>query len=223
MAEIIPAIMPKSLSDVRAYAARVESLVGMLQIDVMDGRFVPAVDWPYTEDAEAAFQEMADGDISFEKESIVSFEVDLMVEHPALHANDWLSAGAKRLIFHIESLDDPDALFEELPRDGFEIGLALNPDTDNGAVEPYIHNIDFVQCMGIARIGYQGQPFDERVLEKLRAFRAAFPDSVLSVDGGVSLETAPKLILAGADRLVSGSAIWKSNDILGTITKLQSL
>jgi len=224
MVEIIPAIMPKSLEDIVAEAHRVETLVRMVQVDVMDGIFVPSADWPYTADSDAVFDAMASGGISLAKDGGgVSFEIDLMVENPALHAGDWLAAGAKRIIFHIESLDDPSSLFEELPRDGFEIGLALNPDTSNDAVASYIQHIDFVQCMGITNIGYQGQAFDERVLGKLRVFRETFPSIVLSVDGGVSLDIAPKLIEAGANRLVSGSAIWQSDDILGTIVKFQSL
>ena len=83
--------------------------------------------------------------------------------------------------------------------------------------------IDFVQFMGIENIGYQGEPFDERVFEKIRELRERFPDTIISVDGGVSLENADKLIEAGANRLVSGSAIFESGDIAGTVEVFQNM
>jgi len=225
MIEIIPAIMPKSIEDLEAQVRRVERLVDTVQIDVMDGVFVPSVDWPYLSgESEEVFNDMVEGDFLFKHIGNVQFEIDLMVANPFLHAPDWALAGAHRIIFHIESLEDNGAIFDELPKDGLkEIGLALNVDTDNEAVEQYIHQIDFVQCMGIAKIGYQGQTFDERVIDKLKDFRRRFPELVLSVDGGVSIETASKLVKAGANRLVSGSAIWENGDIIQTIKQLQQL
>jgi ribulose-phosphate 3-epimerase len=77
--------------------------------------------------------------------------------------------------------------------------------------------------MGIAEIGYQGQQFDERVVAKIMKLRNMSPDIIISVDGGVNFETAPILIHAGANRLVSGSAIFKSEDINSTIKKLQTV
>lgn len=225
MAEIIPAIMPKSIYDLEAQVRRVEKLVDTVQIDVMDGVFVPSVDWPYLSgESERVFNDMVEGNFLFKHIGDVQFEIDLMVANPSLHALDWALAGAHRIIFHIESLEDDGAIFDELPKDGLkEAGLALNIDTPNEAVAPFIHKIDFVQCMGIAKIGYQGQAFDERVLEKLKDFRRRFPELVLSVDGGVSMETAPRLVKAGANRLVSGSAIWESGDIIEAIRELQQV
>ena len=77
--------------------------------------------------------------------------------------------------------------------------------------------------MGIEKIGFQGQSFDERVLHKVNDLRERFPELIISIDGGVSLETAPLLIKAGANRLVAGSAILKSEDIEKTIKEFQSL
>ena len=67
--------------------------------------------------------------------------------------------------------------------------------------------------MGIERIGFQGEPFDHRVVQKIKALRAHFPHVTISVDGGVSLQTVPELVAAGANRLVVGSAIMNQPDI----------
>ena len=103
-----------------------------------------------------------------------------------------------------------------------ELGLALNPDTSLDTILPYMEKIDFVQCMGIARIGYQGQPFDERVLTQINQLRVKYPNLPISVDGGVNIETAALLKQAGATRLVAGSAIFGASDVSEAITGLQS-
>lgn len=77
--------------------------------------------------------------------------------------------------------------------------------------------------MGIATIGRQGEPFDERVIEKIKSIRAKYPDMVISIDGGVSFDTAPELIEAGATRLVAGSAIFENPNPHGAIQELKSL
>jgi ribulose-phosphate 3-epimerase len=77
--------------------------------------------------------------------------------------------------------------------------------------------------MAIARIGYQGEPFDERCISNIMALKEKFVDLIISVDGGVNLETAPRLVDAGAERLVAGSAIFNTDDIIDTIEQFKSL
>ena len=77
--------------------------------------------------------------------------------------------------------------------------------------------------MGIAKIGYQGQPFDGQVIQKIQDLRKQYPEVTISVDGGVNFETAPKLIEAGATRLVSGSTILQSNNPEKTIEQLKQI
>jgi ribulose-phosphate 3-epimerase len=103
-----------------------------------------------------------------------------------------------------------------------QLGLALNPDTPLDAILPYMEKIDFVQCMGIAKIGYQGQPFDDRVLERVNTIRIKYPNMPISIDGGVNHETAGLLKHAGATRLVAGSAIFGAEDIAAAIEELKS-
>jgi ribulose-phosphate 3-epimerase len=113
----------------------------------------------------------------------------------------------------------PDFLGEEV----VELGVALGLDTPIDAIAPFIHAVNFVQFMGIAKIGYQGQPFDERVICRIKNLRGAHSEVIISVDGGVNLETAPLLLEAGADRLVVGSAIFESGDIKKTIAHFQTI
>ncbi len=241
MIEIIPAIMPKSFEDLNEDLSLVSGLVSHVQIDVMDGVFVPSRSWPYVKNDDTKKSGIADPDFAqivkeeggFPLWEELDFEVDLMVSNPRVAVPEWIAAGAKRIIVHVESMSEPKAILQEIKStlpsiDSFlytEIGIALNPETPNEVVEPLIvaELVDFVQFMGIQKIGFQGQPFDERVLEKISSLRAAHPDVTISVDGSVNMETAPRLVEAGANRLVIGSAIFESENIPEAIDEFFNL
>ncbi len=235
MIEIIPAIMPDNYEDFASKATRVHGLAPLAQIDIMDGAFVKSKSWPYSEGGtrkEPHFVALMAQDEGMPFWEELDYEIDLMIGEPEKHIDEWLPLGASRLIFHIESIKDIDLFFaHDMWKDGardiggekvVELGLAINPDTSLDAILPYIPKIDFVQCMGIARIGYQGQPFDERVLERVNALRVAYPNMPISVDGGVNMETAALLKQAGATRLVAGSAIFGAADVAEAIEALKS-
>ena len=103
-----------------------------------------------------------------------------------------------------------------------ELGLALNIQTPNDEIEPWLSRFNFVQFMGIETIGYQGEPFSLKVIPKIQDLRKKHSEVIISVDGGVNFLSAPLLVKAGANRLVAGSAIWESDDVKGTIEKLKS-
>jgi ribulose-phosphate 3-epimerase len=155
------------------------------------------------------------------------------VREPKEAIGAFLHAGAGKLVIHLESTSDVTGVIDELEerygRDKefspelLSVALSINIDTDLALLEPHLPRIDYVQFMGIARIGQQGIPFDERVLEKIATFKKAHPDIPVQVDGGVSLETAPKLLAAGAERLVVGSALWKSDDVAHTLHAFNEL
>ncbi len=217
MTEIIPAIMPTSFSDLEDKLGLVASHVSLVQIDVMDGRLTPAKTWPYaTGELDKNFVKIIQEEEGFPFWNDVDFEADLMVREPEKIWRDWVSAGAKRLIFHLESLAQPEEFLDMMRKNAVakdsplytEIGLAIRISTDNDVLYPLIPHIDFVQCMGIMEIGVQGSAFDERVLEKVADLRAKFPELIISVDGGVNMETVPRLIEAGVNRLAIGSAIF---------------
>jgi ribulose-phosphate 3-epimerase len=228
--EIIPALMPKSFSELREQFERFVGLVETVQLDVMDGVFVPNKSWPYSENIEM-LKELRGEMPSWED---INFEVDLMIQNPEHAVNDWLLLGASRVIVHTESTHKMDAIIAEVKdcvngkqtdseeETHVEVGIALNTTTENKMLEPWIGRVDFVQFMGIEKIGFQGQTFDERVIKKIQDLHEQYLDVTISVDGGVNFESAPKLIVAGATRLVSGSTILNSKDIAETINRLKN-
>lgn len=231
MVEIIPAILPKSFSDLQEKMALVAGLTKHVQVDVCDGVFVQNKTWPYTKKSDPDFAKILKEEGGFPYWEEVDFEVDLMVVPTEDTVRDWITAGAKRIIIHLESGEDQADLFKKIRTSlpdkesllHTELGVAIDIDTPNKKLSPFLPYVDFVQFMGIAKIGVQGEPFDDRVLDKISRLRLENPNVTISVDGGVNTESAPKLLDAGVNRLVIGSAIFESGDIPGTIDLFENL
>lgn len=234
MTEIIPAIIPKDIGDLEDHLSHVVGLVKSVQIDVLDGKFLQAKSWPYIPEGNTDFSRIIREEEGLPFWEDVEFEVDLMIADPAPVLSQWVAAGASRLVIHAEAVSSPQVL-EEIIVDfkkqfsligsslSVQIGIALGLDTDISLYESAIGKADFFQCMGIAQIGVQGNPFDERAIARIQDIKTRFPNLTISVDGGVTLESAPRLIDAGATRLVVGSAIFRSEDIPATIKEFKNL
>jgi ribulose-phosphate 3-epimerase len=225
--EIIPAILPKDFAELEE---KIELVAGVLldrvsapiiQIDICDGKLTPKPGWPYKKH-DNNFEAILSEERGLPHWEDVDFEMDLMIADPELELDKWIASGAKRLIIHFESTKNMDRIIGEL-QGLVEIGIAINVDTPVDDIAPFIHDIDVVQCMGINKIGFQGQPFDVRVVEKVRELKERFPERAVSVDGGVNMETAVLLRDVGADRLIVGSAIFDSENIAETIEGFENL
>jgi len=247
MIEIIPAILPKNYEDLKNKIALVRGFVSIVQIDICDGIFVPNLTWPFLSSRPALLpspdfgesKDLAALDFHFlkildEQEGLpfwedIDFELDLMVSDAIPNFDIYSKLGAKRIIFHFDAVGDLKEFKNFLEgidmyiRENIQIGIAINAKTSLEFIFPLLNNVDFVQCMGIEKVGFQGQEFDQKILESIKILREKFSDLVISVDGGVNLETAPLLIEAGISRLVVGSAIFNSEDIIGTIEEFKNI
>lgn len=226
MSQIIPAIMPKNYYELEDKVHLVVRHVPMVQIDIMDGVFVPNSTWPFPlpNPQFDAIQREEEGLPVWEK---MNYELDLMVKNPDLNFEQWLKLGAARIIVHIESLADPKTFFESSlvqdMRTFTEIGISFGNNTGVDAILPYLSMVDCVQVMGIERIGFQGNPFDERCLENIKRIRSEAPNMRISVDGSVNTETIQRLKEAGADQFVVGSAVFENGLIEDNIADLGGL
>lgn len=240
MSFVVPAVLPTSRKDLEEKLmlfAKIPS-VSRVQIDVVDGKFASPASWPF-------FAEATKGKPHSELEVMVKngemlpyldrfeYEIDLMCLDAERVAGDWLALGATRLTFHAEAATDIGRLLAGARKsygtgDGFapglvSFGLASNLASNLTLIEPYLGDIDYVQYMGIAKVGRQGQPFDEHVFEKIRTFHSRHPDIAVQVDGGVSLANAKKLIALGVSNLVIGSGILKASNPGAEVAKFESL
>jgi ribulose-phosphate 3-epimerase len=232
MTEVIPAILTDNFNELREKISRVVNVSTVVQIDMCDGIFVPTITWPFNELKEGHKENNIDA-ILEEEEGLpfwdsLDFEFDLMVKDAHKQFEFFTRLGAKRIVFHLEAEDEKDfkEFLEALDiyvKENIEIGLALNTTTDIDKLKPFINLVDFIQCMGIANIGFQGEEFDERVLNQIKELRSQYKELIISVDGSVNEITAPLLVKAGANRLVIGSAIMNSYDVRETIKEFENL
>lgn len=231
MAEIIPAILEKDFSEIKNKLSFLRGRTERAQIDFCDGFYTPSETWPF---ASGGFEDADFLKIINEKEGMpfwedIDFEFDLMTTDAVENFDIYMKLGPKRIIFHLgaqKNLEEFEHFLEGIDvyiRDSVEIGVAFKPNDDLSVILRFVNKVDFLQCMGIDKIGLQGQEFNEKVLENIRFFKNSFPGVVLSVDGGINLENADSILDAGADRIAVGSSIWKSGDPIGTLQTFQNL
>ncbi len=228
--QIIPAILPKNYEDLKNKLGLIRGLTQVVQIDICDGVFVNNVTWPFDGgEYDEHFKNILNEEEGIPYWEEVDFELDLMVQDAIDNFDIYLKLGPRRVVIHLEVADDYEEFkgfiegIDNFVRDVTEIGVAFNPGVDMDKVYPLVNSLDFVQFMGINEIGFQGQDFDKSIIEKIKLFKTEYPDVIVSVDGGVNLENAQALKDAGADRLVIGSAIFNSNDIIGKVEEFNSL
>lgn len=204
MATIIPAIIPNSLAHLVETLELVAPFTHTVQIDIVDGKFVPFTSWPYHE-----------GDSFDEFRACVAgfdVEIDLMVQEPEMVIESYLKAGVSQVVVHLESTNNLAAIIAYKEQYNFKLGFSINNDTELSALDLVIESADYVQLMGIAKIGSQGQPFDTRVLTRIAELKSMHPELMVSIDGSVNAESLPPLIQAGANRFVAGSSILAQED-----------
>lgn len=231
MAEIIPAILEKNFSEIKNKLTFLRGRAKCVQLDFCDGNFVHSQTWPF---ATGGFNDYDFNKILNEEEGMpfweeFDFEFDLMVDNATENFDLYMKLGPKRIIFHLGAQKSPKEFehfldgLDMYTKDNVEIGLAFKPSDDLAIVSRLAEKVDFLHCMGINKIGFQGEEFDKKVLEHIKYLKENLPGIVLSVDGGVTLENAEILLEAGVDRITVGSGIWKSPDPIGALQNFQSL
>jgi len=225
--EIIPAYMPKKFDDIAGVAGSVRRDAQTIQLDIMDGIYVPVPTWPFMFDLDYKLEDLRKEDNGFPFWEDINYELDLMITKPEDTLDTWLGIGASRVIFHYASVADwePIKNIDHVLRNFVQIGLAVTIHDNLEDIFPLIDGgyFDFVQVMGIDHIGYQGEPFDERCFDVIDVLREKYPDMIISVDGGVSEHSVADLADAGVNRFVAGSAIFGQGLARDNIHYLQDI
>lgn len=231
MAEIIPAILPEDFYEIEKKVRSVFRVCPNIQVDICDGVYVGNRTWPYIIKDDKFFADIMDEKMGMPEWENVNYELDLMIKNPNKRFEEFVKLGPSRLIFHLRSFANMEVandFFKNLDpfyRNNIEIGLAISAEENLEEIKEIIPEIHFIQIMGIKVAGFQGTPLDTeyfaKVITKIKEVKEKHPEMKISVDGGVSLDTKEELIEAGADRLVSGSAIFKSPDPLATIEEFK--
>lgn len=170
-----------------------------LHLDVMDGHFVPNITFGPLLIA------------GLRSRSTLPFDAHLMIENAVQYVDSFREAGADRLIVHVESTDHLHRLVEQIKDGGAAAGVAINPATPIIALEEILPFIELVLVMSV-NPGFGGQSFIETTLRKLFRMRRLLdrwnPEASLGVDGGVDEDTIGRVVHAGADSIVAGSAVF---------------
>ncbi|KKS25945.1 MAG: Ribulose-phosphate 3-epimerase [Parcubacteria group bacterium GW2011_GWA2_42_11] len=232
MTEVIASVLPfKTYEELKNKIESLRSVVSTIQIDLCDGIFVPSQTWPFTSGGfdDYDFQKIMSEEQGLPFWDEFDFEIDLMVADAVENFDIYMKLGAKRMIFHMEAMESLDNFRDFLEgidlyiRDNIQIGIAFKPSMPLQNVFSLIPFVDFVQCMGNDKIGFGGVPLDEKVYNRIELLREKHPDLPIEVDIGVNGETAPKLVEAGATKLITGSALFNSYDKIGFIERFQNL
>jgi len=141
----------------------------------------------------------------------IKLEVHLMVEEPEKALEEWLEAGAKRVIVHVEAMKDFNFIKGKCDERGAELMLSLVPETSVRILEEYFDKCKSYQVLAV-HPGLAGQKFLPVALEKIKFLRERLPDATIEVDGGINVETGIAAREHGANVLVSASAIFDSHD-----------
>lgn len=172
-----------------------------IHLDIMDGHFVPNI--TIGTDIVRMAGHYAPG---------LYRHVHLMVTYPQNLADVFMDAGAQTLLFHVEARVEPAELIAAIRARGVSPGLVVNPETPAEVLSPYIDLVDEVLVMTV-HPGFGGQKFMHEILPKISAIRAMAPDVAISIDGGVTLQTAPLCAAQGAGILVAGTALFRAADM----------
>ncbi len=217
MIQIVPALITSDdnlANDFKELKLKFEKLQPFLadfdnwvQIDITDGKFVEAKTNIDLEDLRY-FTEKA------------NVEFHLMINRPEETIGEWIRLGPKRVIVHIEAIADLNKLLSVCREKSVEVGLAINPETPNVMIEPWISAVDLILFLGV-HPGKGSQEFIPGVLDKIKSLRQNFPNVKIGIDGGVRIANIEELKKAGADIFVIGSGILEAPDVKGAIDKLK--
>ena len=205
MVEIAPSMLGADFGDMRRAAELVAPESGYLHMDVMDGHFVPNL--------------TMGSDLVKALKGIAPLDVHLMITDPCDFIDDFCEAGADIISVHIEANKPKEAL-QLIKSKNIKAGIALNPSTPKEAIEEVVSEADMILVMSVEP-GYCGQSFHENAIDRVKEYREKYPDKLIEVDGGVSTSNSEKLIQAGADILVAGSAVFNSEDPIQTIKQMK--
>lgn len=185
-----------------------------LHMDIMDGVFVPNISFgfPVLEAVSKVCKKPLD--------------VHFMIVHPEQYIEQTAKLGAMMMNVHYETCTHLHRTIQQIHAAGMKAGVTLNPSTPVSMLEDIIYDVDMVLLMSV-NPGFGGQKFIENTIRKVKRLRKMIDDAgthtLIEIDGGVQGETAPRLVKAGADVLVSGSYVFKSADPHATIGALKKL
>ena len=215
MAIVSPSLLAANFIDLKSDIEMINSSeANWLHMDIMDGVFVPNISFGFP---------VLDAVAKVCKKPL---DVHFMIVHPERYIAQTAKAGAMMMNVHYEACTHLNRTIQEIHDAGMKAGVTLNPSTPVSCLEDVIGDVDMVLLMSV-NPGFGGQKFIENTINKAQRLRKLIAESgskaLIEVDGGVQGETAPRLVAAGVDVLVSGSYVFRAQDPHEVIRQLKEL
>lgn len=213
--KVAPSILAANFAYLAKEIKRVtDAKVEYLHIDIMDGHFVPNISFG------------PDIVKQMRAETNIFFDVHLMITNPKEYLNSFVNAGSNSITYHYETNVNHLEMIELIHQKNNKCGLSIKPKTDPKEIIPYLNKIDLVLVMSVEP-GFGGQKFMPDSLEKIKFLKnyreANNLNYQIEVDGGINLETAKLVKEAGADIVVAGTYLFKSDDFTNKVEEIESL
>lgn len=212
MTQIAPSMLSADFLHLEKDVKMVNEHADLFHLDIMDGVFVPNISYgfPLVE--------------AIAKIARKPLDTHLMIVEPEKYVERFVKAGSAMVSFHLNATKDPDAVLAKIRECGAKAGLVINPDLPVESLFPHLKNCDFVMLMSVFA-GFGGQKFIEDTYGRIEALKAEINaqglDIPIEVDGGVSAANSAKLVAAGAEILVAGSAVFKAEDPAAVISAMR--
>ena len=207
---ISPSILSADFANLECDIKRVEDAgADWIHVDVMDGHFVPniTIGVPVVK--------------SIKKVTNLPLDVHLMIENPEKYIEPFAKAGADILTFHYEAVNDVSAIVDLIKSFGIKAGMSIKPKTSPDEILKYLEILDLFLVMTVEP-GFGGQSFMEDCAEKIPVIKRHAPENlIIQVDGGINAQTAKICTSYGANSLVAGNYIYKSDNIKSAILNLR--
>ncbi len=191
--KIVPAILAENMEDLQFRLKQAESFADYVQIDLMDGIFVPTKSFP-PEKLNTIHTSL-------------SFEIHLMVKDPSAFLSKINNPGLKKVLFHFESEINHLHFINQIKERGLSAGMVIKPETRIEEFKEIAEHVDTLVFLTVDPCCY-GNTFKSEVLEKVARARQLFPDKFISVDGGISLDNLKSFVEIGVDYVCVGSRIF---------------
>ena len=215
--KLAPSILSADFSDLKSALTQCESGgAHWIHIDVMDNQFVPnlTIGPPVVK--------------SLRPKTNKFLDVHMMVINPENLVESFAKAGADMITFHVEATNDVQSVIDLIKATGTQVGLSIKPSSELSEIEPFYDKLDLILVMSVEP-GFGGQGYIESSTDRVKKIKARLKELCLQdrvlieVDGGIKLHNAKKVIDAGADVLVAGSAVFGTNDPAQTIKDFYNL
>lgn len=206
--KVAPSIIACDFSRLKEEIKSIEDAgADLLHLDIMDGHFVPNITF---------------GPLVVEGiRKLTKLEIDahLMISEPEKYLKEFVKSGCNMISVHVETLKEPERIFNYLKEKNVKSGIAINPETEISILNGYIKYVDFILVM-LVHPGFYGQKMLPETIDKVRRLRN-LTEKTIEVDGGINDKNARELIEIGVDIIVSGAYIFKNNDRKIAIRKLR--